>query len=950
MMASVLLVSNAIPAMAASQQRGMNQKQLRQEADVIQKFVEDSDEQRMPDKSTHRKKYEEAFGKKQWSNGWREKDLLSCDVVRLLTNWLDYIEERQRKGSNDRYEQLYTLVWTMRSDVLQSIPANRQCEGFDGLYANPAARVDHQNNKHVNFFVKFGQPTLTAVKVDSQEGDPPATPTTMGSTHDNKDKDRGHGNKPEKPAEDTQTFTRVHLPGVENMVGTPGEPAIPAYRQLVAVPEGATPVLKVSRPWKSESLRLNLVPFQEQAVDQAAPNPDSEMPDMKTFADKPFQINRESYAKNQWLPEQPCKLTPMGQYRDVQMAQLDCVTARYNPVTNEYRMYRGLDLEIAFEGGNGTFATDESFNAFEGAAKLTTEAAINKASISKYVRDLDLSAKVCGGEELLLLTHPSFRAEADRLATHKRDSGISTSVFDVGAGTTRDTAEEIDDFIENRYDTCKVRPSYVLLMGDAEFIPTFYPAGLPDNAGSDFPYSTYVQILFDAFFPDFGTGRLPVDTLAQAKTVVDKIVKYETSPPNLGFGNGDPFYNTVGLASQFQCCRMNANGTPLNNQAGTDQRGFIETAELGRRELRDRGYTVPRIYTRTVDDGGYCLAENAAGDCVQTQAAYNGDDTPRRYFNGTLLPWEIAPSNSFQWDGDTNDIRDAWNDGRFLFVHRDHGWPGGWAHPGFSSTNVDALTNGDKLPVVWSVNCASGLFDNETAGGIYDTTAGGTYFAERAVRKADGGAIAVIGDTRNSPTWANNALTRGFFDAVWPDTLPEHGGNTSFKRLGDTLNWGKIYLASQVGVPQSAGSVSVDNMGYEYNIWNLIGDPTLSMWTANPHRFKLSDDFLTQATRLGEVISYHKDGAVITKLQVKDGEVKAIGRATVQNGQADMQYFDQPETGEGVSFIYSASYNNLASVRMKDKTPKPMPTPDNPDDPNKPSEKPEQVPEPAQQQ
>jgi len=878
-----LVLMNVAPAVAATSEASAPQ-QIEAEVNDLKKFLDEAPEDQLPGKVGIRGLLNSIISRPMFWGLIGKKNTLSCDAVKKLTLLLDHIQRLKERHPSPALEALYTRIWTLRNDILQNMPEGERCEGFENLGKDPSVKVKTSDNKQLAFDVGFSMPTLT-------------TATGKG-----------------------QTFTRVHIPGVENMVGAPGEPAVPTWRKLIALPEGAKPVIKSARLNQAETLRLNLVPFQEQAVDQAAPPTGEDgippVPKAETFADKPFQQNDTIYKTNRFVPPNPCKITPIGQYRDVQMAQLECATAQYNPVSDEYRTSRGVSVEIAFEGGTGNFITSRTFAPFESAAKLTTEAVLNKDTLSRYVKQLDISVLPCFGEELLILTHQNFRAAADELATHKRNKGISTSVFNVGSGVpTRDTAAEIDKFIENRYDDCQVRPSYVLLMGDAEYIPTFYPAGMPDGAGTDFPYSNYVQILFDAFFPDFGTGRIPVDTQAQANTVVDKIVKYEATPPNLGFGNGGPFYTTVGLASQFQCCRMNANGTPLNNQAGTDQRAFVETTELARNELLDRGYTAPRIYTETVDNGGYCLQENSNGDCIQTQAPYNGSQTPRRYFNGSLLPANLGAGSGFAWNGSTANITSAWNQGRFLFLHRDHGWPGGWANPGFSTSNVDALSNGDLLPVVWSVNCASGIFDNETAGGVYGTTNSGVYFAERALRKADGGAVGVIGDTRNSPTWANNALTRGFFDAVWPDTVPSHGGNTSHKRLGDILNWGKIYLAGQVSAAQTAGSVSVDDMGYEYNIWHVIGDPTLEMWTKNPHKLILTPNFTVESSRLGEKIHYAQDGATITELQQsEDGEMRSIGRAVVKNGVADMEYFQRPDPS--APRIYSASLADSASVRL----------------------------------
>ena len=151
-----------------------------------------------------------------------------------------------------------------------------------------------------------------------------------------------------------------------------------------------------------------------------------------------------------------------------------------------------------------------------------------------------------------------------------------------------------------------------------------------------------------------------------------------------------------------------------------------------------------------------------------------------------MLPADLRAGSGFGWNGSTQDLINAFNAGRFLIMHRDHGWQDGWANPLFNSNHVtNNLTNGALQPVVFSVNCASAFFDNETAGGDYNTTMGGVYFAERLLRKSDGGAVGVLEDTGNSPTWANSAMTRGFFDALWPETVPGFGDNTRKFRLGE---------------------------------------------------------------------------------------------------------------------------------------------------------------------
>ena len=79
--------------------------------------------------------------------------------------------------------------------------------------------------------------------------------------------------------------------------------------------------------------------------------------------------------------------------------------------------------------------------------------------------------------------------------------------------------------LEQRYDDCLTRPSYVLLLGDSEYVPTFVvnTSGSP-TTGSDYQYANDPSFFLDVF-PDFGVARMPVDTLTQANTVVDKTIK-----------------------------------------------------------------------------------------------------------------------------------------------------------------------------------------------------------------------------------------------------------------------------------------------------------------------------------------------------------------------------------------------------------------------------------------
>jgi len=774
-----------------------------------------------------------------------------CGGAKTLEAFADEAQSLRQDARSAVAEDLRNRAWSLRQDILSVAPRGKTCEGSERFNREPVVKIGESDNRHLQGSVSFGEPKMWSVAAEGE------------------------------------LFTELELPGIQPGVGEPGMPGVPVIYRLVAVPQGAKALVnfKVGR---ARTFKLNLYPFQPQAPDSMQKG-DELKPPADRFPEPKFTKNKEAYASDALYPRAIATATPAGKSRDLQMIQLAIAAGQYDAKGQELTLFESVEFEVTFEGGKGGFITRSSLNPFEVTTAIYNNLVLNHVAVNRYILP-DLREIICGGEEFLILTHPDFREAADRLAEWKRDKGITTTVINVndGVGGGPDTKEGIDAFIEGRWNWCGVRPSYVLLMGDAEFIEPFY-ADTSGSAttGTDYPYALLSGDGDDV--PDFALGRIPVDTLAQANTVVDKIVNYESNPPSQA-----SFYQNVGIASQFQCCRS-------GGQQGRDQRSFIETSELVRDELINRGYSADRIYTETVD------------------AAYTGDSTPRRFYNGALLPAALGAGSGFPWDGDTNDIVNAWNAGRFLFLHRDHGWEDGWGNPSFTTTNViNDLSNGDLLPVVFSVNCASGLFDNETANGDYGTVVNRAYFAERLLRKADGGAVGILGDTRNSPTWANSALTRGFFDAVWPNTVADFGNNTRKRRLGDILNHGKLYLMTQVGVAGTTVAPTQDNLTSELYMWHVLGDPTLQMWTARPLR-KLFPTFAAEwVNSLTLKVKYAAENATITAFQeTKDGVVH-IGRAEVIKGEAIMPLVQRPVARTPIQLVANLEDNLSLKLTSKE--------------------------------
>jgi hypothetical protein len=424
------------------------------------------------------------------------------------------------------------------------------------------------------------------------------------------------------------------------------------------------------------------------------------------------------------------------------------------------------------------------------------------------------------GARYLIVTHPNFKAAADTLRAHKEALGISTRVVttsDITGGSATATESQIRNWISSYYNSHLVRPKWVLFMGDAEYVPTHYDVkniwDSAKNAG-DIWYGQFLPGATATTIPPFGIGRFPVDTLAQANTMVSKVMAFENSPPvNSIFGQD--FYSRLTFASYFQ-------GTGI-----TDERWFVEVTERVRDEAVGLGYSVPRLYT----------ASTAAN--------------PKFYNGGGTIPASLQRP-TFAWNATKTDIATAINQGSALVYHRDHGWWDGWGDPSFGTSDLSlvSVTN-NQFPVVFSINCASGVFDNETVdlgsnkvGSGYGMSPSTVYWAETFMRKPDG-ALAVIGDSRQSSTTDNNQLTYGLFDGVFPGLITSFGTSSPVQRLGDLLNYAKTYISDVANGSQSnqhpfqAGGTrpGIVNLQQELNIYNLLGDPTVKLRVSPPWKF-----------------------------------------------------------------------------------------------------------------
>jgi hypothetical protein len=556
-----------------------------------------------------------------------------------------------------------------------------------------------------------------------------------------------------------KTWTKLLLSNTDSP-GKPGTPGIPEVTKVLGVPDGATLQVGASGKQGYTLGGVDVFPAQPQSVDDTKP-PNFLAP---PFAQKPFTIDNTAYKTPGLVPAAPADGGLIGSARDLLIGNLLIPTAQYNPVTKQLNVITSLNLILNFNGGQHTFNPIIGSQWELGQQQLL--ASLLNATFIRSRFPLQLLPRC--GEEMLVITNPTTLSAANTFAAARRAAGIRTTVVQTGAGSGQigTTATQIQTFIRSELTALGcIHPSYVTIIGDDKLVPTF--AGI-NGIPSDLAYSLRNDT---DELPDVAVGRILGNDLTEVNNAVTKIIGYETTAPTAG-----DFLTHATIGAQFQD----------DNNDGREDRTFVTFAETVRNGLIGRGVAVDRVYGESPGNN------------------------PQQFNDGTSLPPGLKKP-AFGWNGTAADVTADWNAGRFMLIHRDHGYSDGWGLPSFGTANVNALTNGSKLPVLLSINCSSAAYD-------YDDTS----FVQTALVKPDGGAVGAFGDTRDSPSWSNTQIALGFVDALLPSVLPAEGPANK-QRMGDALITGKLRLAGLAPPPDG-------NTRNELYLWHYFGDPSMQMW------------------------------------------------------------------------------------------------------------------------
>lgn len=277
------------------------------------------------------------------------------------------------------------------------------------------------------------------------------------------------------------------------------------------------------------------------------------------------------------------------------------------------------------------------------------------------------------------------------------------------------------------------------------------------------------------------------------------------------------------------------------------------------------------------EGGWYSHALGIASDDPQGNA--NGDDGEMDYDHMQII--YDNKLDLFTYDqyysaydpgANSGQVTNAIEEGVSVINYTGHGTINSWGTTGFGNSHIASLTNGDKLPFIFSVACDNGKFHL------------GESFAEAWLKKENGGAVMALMATISQP-WAppmrgqdyiNDILTGGYDYSTNP-------GNGTSTEEGRTFLGSIVVNGLNLMYAESSGSSDLETL----QTWCTFGDCSLQPRTIAPQALSLSNEtvisgieFSTTVTSDGNpmpgamvAISQGDDGLYYSAIADENGEV-----------------------------------------------------------------------------
>ena len=315
---------------------------------------------------------------------------------------------------------------------------------------------------------------------------------------------------------DTQRgqFSSLSMPNTV-LGGNEGDPQIPVVSQVIAVPVGANPIIRVTSysttDYRLEDLGIRtLVPRQPSLRKDKRPE------------DVPFVYNANAYQTRGMRSEPQAFVEVVGTMRGVQLGKMTIEPVSYDPVNNTLRVFNDIEVEVSFAGANAMATEKLLIDTYSPYFDNVYKTLFNgRAVLDAYTQHPDLYNTPV---KMLVVATSAYQSSTafQNWLTWKKQKGIDVDIYTVTSSTASST---IRTEIQNRYNAN--HPTFLVIVGDETVVKPYktnWSCG--SSYGNCINDNEYASIDSDVYH-DMFMSRMSVSSTTELGNLVNKILTYE---------------------------------------------------------------------------------------------------------------------------------------------------------------------------------------------------------------------------------------------------------------------------------------------------------------------------------------------------------------------------------------------------------------------------------------
>ena len=591
--------------------------------------------------------------------------------------------------------------------------------------------------------------------------------------------------------------------------GNVGEPQLPMFTRLIAIPTGATPVVSVGAHSETE---YTLSDYGIGTV-SAMQAPVRKNVDPSTVE---YAFSEAAYARNSYNDDPIAMVEVLGTMRGITLGRLIVQPVRYNPAAGTVKVFNDIEVSVDFQNGDA-----------EGTMQMFKSTA-NVAFQSVYDQIFNIDMLMGNGSKDAYTDHPDFyntpvkmlvicysgfegNSALNEWLQWKLQKGYYVDIYYTGSGTNNagTTASAIASFIKTKYNASVSAGNaytYLIVIGDTGQVPYYMSKTVSVACASDLGYSSVnFSSSTSNYFPDMYYSRMSVENTTHLTNYINKVLTYE----KFQFADGGNYLNNVMLIAGYDQNWTNRVGKPTVNYG---KNNYFNTSNT----------------------------------------TYGG------FENGTItVNIATSSSSSYFYSGTNNGIYNGIHNGACLLNYTAHGDRQEWQVPQFTAAQAETLSNTGKYFFAIGNCCLTGNFGNTTkctsnvnSASCYPSTSIGqtACFAETMIRVPNAGAIAYVGcspssywyedfywsvgahsySAGNAPSVTNS--TKGVYDVMFMDQY--WNSASALMYLGN--------LAVQQAISSNCTNSSVtdgnctNSAHYYFQFYHTFGDGSVMPYITKP--------------------------------------------------------------------------------------------------------------------